>query len=176
MFILKGSCAWEIQLIASSRRENGGAYGGDVFGGKWVVSKGKIFQITCSVSWYGRFWSTTNFWYSWKRAPLPPSSLAGSRRGTEACRAAAGGHGLTTRFVTSISSYSFSYFIQFCNNCHHLGPFILLLVPLLYLLGDLSSPQVHPKDGLLNYIHHLANNLYHHQYSKRSITDLNEIW
>ena len=78
-----------IQLTASSRRENGGAYGGDVFGGKWVVSKGKIFQITCSVSWYGRFWSTTNFWYSWKRAPLPPSSLAGSRRGTEASRAAA---------------------------------------------------------------------------------------
>ena len=105
----------EVQLTASSRRENGGAYGGDVFGGKWVVSKGKIFQITCSVSWYGRFWSTTNFWYSWKRAPLPPSSLAGSRRGTEACRAAAGGHGLTTGFVTSISSYSFSYFIQFCN-------------------------------------------------------------
>ena len=56
--------------------------------------QGEIFQITCSVSWYGRFWSTTNFWYSWKRAPLPPSSLAGSRRGTEACRAAAGGHGL----------------------------------------------------------------------------------
>ena len=137
--------------------------------------QGEIFQITCSVSWYGRFWSTTNFWYSWKRAPLPPSSLAGSRRGTEACRAAAGGHGLTTRFVTSISSYSFSYFIQFCNNCHHLGPFILLLVPLLYLLGDLSSPQVHPKVGLLNYIHHLANNLYHHQYSQRSITELNEI-
>ena len=137
--------------------------------------QGEIFQITCSVSWYGRFWSTTNFWYSWKRAPLPPSSLAGSRRGTEACRAAAGGHGLTTGFVTSISSYSFSYFIQFCNYCHHLGPFILLLVPLLYLLGDLSSPQVHPKVGLLNYIHHLVNNLYHHQYSKRSITELNEI-
>ena len=38
-----------IQLTASSRRENGGAYGGDVFGGKWVVSKGKIFQITRSV-------------------------------------------------------------------------------------------------------------------------------
>ena len=51
--------------------------------------QGEIFQITCSVSWYGRFWSTTNFWYSWKRAPLPPSSLAGSRRGTEASRAAA---------------------------------------------------------------------------------------
>ena len=50
-----------VQLTASSRRENGGAYGGDVFEGKWVVSKGKIFQITCSVSWYGRFWSTTNF-------------------------------------------------------------------------------------------------------------------
>ena len=77
--------------------------------------QGEIFQITCSVSWYGRFWSTTNFWYSWKRAPLPPSSLAGSRRGTEACRAAAGGHGLTTGFVTSISSYFLSYFIQFCN-------------------------------------------------------------
>ena len=83
------SLSLHIQLTASSRRENGGAYGGDVFGGKWVVSKGKIFQITCSVSWYGRFWSTTNFWYSWKRAPLPPSSLAGSRRGTEASRAAA---------------------------------------------------------------------------------------
>ena len=78
-----------LQLTASSRRENGEAYGGDVFGGKWVVSMGKICQITCSVLWYGRFWSTTNFGYSWKRAPLPPSSLAGSRRGTEASRAAA---------------------------------------------------------------------------------------
>ena len=75
--------------------------------------QGEIFQITCSVSWYGRFWSTTNFWYSWKRAPLPPSSLAGSRRGTEACRAAAGGHGSTTGFVNSISLYFLSYFIQF---------------------------------------------------------------
>ena len=50
-----------------------------------------------------------------EKSTPPPSSLAGSRRGTEACRAAAGGHGLTTGFVTSISSYSFSYFIQFCN-------------------------------------------------------------
>ena len=38
-----------LQLTSSSRRENGGAYGGDVFGEKRVVSKGKIFQITCSV-------------------------------------------------------------------------------------------------------------------------------
>ena len=30
--------------------------------------QGEIFQITCSVSWYGQFWSTTNFWGSWKRA------------------------------------------------------------------------------------------------------------
>ena len=59
-----------------------------------------------------------------------------------------------------------SYFIQFCNNCHHLGPFILLLVQLLYLLGDLSSLQVHPQAGLLNDIHLFAHNLYHHQYSK----------
>ena len=111
--------AFYVQLTASSRRENGGAYGGDVFGGKWVVSKGKIFQITCSVSWYGRFWSTTNFWYSWKRAPLPPSSLAGSRRGTEASRAAAWWFELLLRvsrwFVTRISSYFLSYFIQLCN-------------------------------------------------------------
>ena len=45
----------------------------------------------------------------------PPPLFPRSWRGTEACRAAAGGHGLTTGFVTSISSYSFSYFIQFCN-------------------------------------------------------------
>ena len=81
--------------------------------------QGEIFQITCSVSWYGRFWSTTNFWYSWKRAPLPPSSLAGSRRGTEASRAAAWWFELLLRvsrwFVTRISSYFLSYFIQLCN-------------------------------------------------------------
>ena len=75
--------------------------------------QGEIFQITCSVSWYGRFWSTTNFWYSWKRAPLPPSSLAGSRRGTEASRAAAWWFELLLRvsrgFVTRISSYFLSY-------------------------------------------------------------------
>ena len=31
------------------RRENERAYREDVFGGKWMVSKGKMIQITCSV-------------------------------------------------------------------------------------------------------------------------------
>ena len=30
-----------LQLTKSSRRENGGAYSEDVFGGKWMVSKGR---------------------------------------------------------------------------------------------------------------------------------------
>ena len=34
-----------VQLTKSSRRENGGAYREDVFGGKWMVSKGKMIQI-----------------------------------------------------------------------------------------------------------------------------------
>ena len=41
-----------LQLTASSRRENGGAYGGDVFGGKWVVSKGDLSNyLFCVVVW-----------------------------------------------------------------------------------------------------------------------------
>ena len=38
-----------LQLTTSSCRENGGAYREYVFGGKWMVSKGKMIQITCSV-------------------------------------------------------------------------------------------------------------------------------
>ena len=52
---------YSIQLTKSSRRENGGAYCEDVFGGNWMVSKWKMIQLTCSVKWYGRFWLTTNF-------------------------------------------------------------------------------------------------------------------
>ena len=37
------------ELCIQLTTENGGAYGEDVFGGKWMVSKGKIFQITRSV-------------------------------------------------------------------------------------------------------------------------------
>ncbi len=41
-----------LQLTASSRRENGGAYGGDVFGGKWVVSRGDLSNyLFCVVVW-----------------------------------------------------------------------------------------------------------------------------
>ena len=39
----------KVQLTTSSRRENGEAYREDAFGGKWMVSKGKMIQITCSV-------------------------------------------------------------------------------------------------------------------------------
>ena len=43
---------FRIQLTASSRRENGGAYGGDVFGGKWVVSRGDLSNyLFCVVVW-----------------------------------------------------------------------------------------------------------------------------
>ena len=42
----------KVQLTASSRRENGGAYGGDVFGGKWVVSRGDLSNyLFCVVVW-----------------------------------------------------------------------------------------------------------------------------
>ena len=50
---------------------------------------------------------------------------------------------------------------------HHfrpLGPFKLLLVHLLYLLGDLVGLQVHPHVGLLIDMHHLPNNNYHHHH------------
>ena len=39
----------KVQLTTSSRRENGEAYREDVFGGKWMLSKGKMIQIACSV-------------------------------------------------------------------------------------------------------------------------------
>ena len=48
-FSLHFSIITIVQLTTSSRRENGGAYREDVFGGKWMVSKGKMIQITCSV-------------------------------------------------------------------------------------------------------------------------------
>ena len=38
-----------VQLTTSSRRENGGAYREDVFGGKWMVSKGNY--LFCVVVW-----------------------------------------------------------------------------------------------------------------------------
>ena len=34
-----------VQLTTSSRRENGGAYREDVFGGQWMASKGKMIQF-----------------------------------------------------------------------------------------------------------------------------------
>ena len=47
-----GGICGDIQLTASSRRENGGAYGGDVFGGKWVVSRGDLSNyLFCVVVW-----------------------------------------------------------------------------------------------------------------------------
>ena len=45
-----------------------------------------------------------------KEQPSPSSSPGVRRRATEACRAAAGGHGLTTGFVTSISYIFFIIF------------------------------------------------------------------
>ena len=47
--------------------------------------------------------------------------------------------------------------------------FILLLIHLLYLLGDLADLHVHQQVGLLNDIHHLANLLYHHHHYNRGI-------
>ena len=46
---IKWGCSTELQLTKTSRRENGGAYSEDVFGGKWMVSKGKMIQFICSV-------------------------------------------------------------------------------------------------------------------------------
>ena len=57
-----------LQLTKSSRRENGGAYSEDVFGGKWMVSKAKMIQFTCSVWWYGRFLMIIvelRWWWKW---------------------------------------------------------------------------------------------------------------
>ena len=44
------------------------------------------------------------------------------------------------------------------------GPFILLLVHLLYLLGNLAGLHVHQQISLLYDIHRLANPLYHHHH------------
>ena len=56
------------------------------------------------------------------------------------------------------------------HQCRPLVPFKLLLVHLLYLLGDLVVLQVHPHGGLLIDNHHLANNPYHlHHFNSRII-------
>ena len=75
--------------------------------------KNDSIYLFCEVVW--SVLVNDEFWGQLEKSTPPPSSLAGSRRGTEACRAAAGGHGSTTGFVNSISLYFLSYFIQFCN-------------------------------------------------------------
>merc|ERR1712016_573076 len=65
-----------VQLTASSRRENGGAYGGDVFGGKWVVSKGDLSNyLFCVVVW--SVLVNDEFWVQLEKSTPLPSPAVG---------------------------------------------------------------------------------------------------
>merc|ERR1712218_17372 len=47
------------------------------------------------------------------------------------------------------------------HHCHRLHPFILLLVHLLQLLGDVVDLHVHYQVGLV--VHHHLNDVHHHR-------------